>query len=61
MGRDSWLFKKLAVGLRVEIILNMTLLVIAAILLVGISMLKLNERNILNQKVEGRPRSSWSA
>jgi signal transduction histidine kinase len=55
MGRDSWLFRKLAVGLRVEIILNMTLLVIAAILLVGISMLKLNERNILNQKVEG----SW--
>jgi len=53
--RDTWLFRKLAVGLRVEIILNMTLLVIAAILLVGISMLKLNERNILNQKVEG----SW--
>ncbi len=41
--------------MRVEVILNMTLLVIAAILLVGISMLKLNERNILNQKVEG----SW--
>jgi two-component system NtrC family sensor kinase len=38
-----------------EVILNITLLVIAAILLVGISMLKLNERNILNQKVEG----SW--
>jgi two-component system NtrC family sensor kinase len=55
MVRDSWLFRKLAVGLRVEIILNMTLLVIAAVLLVGISMLKLNERNILNQKVEG----SW--
>jgi len=36
-----------------EVILNITLLVIAAILLVGISMLKLNERNILNQKVEG--------
>lgn len=49
------MFRKLAVGLRVEIILNMTLLVIAAILLVGISMLKLNERNILNQKVKG----SW--
>jgi two-component system NtrC family sensor kinase len=54
MLRD-WIFRKLAVGLRVEIILNMTLLVIAAILLVGISMLKLNERNILNQKVKG----SW--
>ncbi len=52
---DFWLFKKLAVGLRVEVILNITLLVIAAILLVGISMLKLNERNILNQKVGG----SW--
>jgi len=38
-----------------EVILNITLLVIAAILLVGISMLKLNEKNILNQKVEG----SW--
>lgn len=38
-----------------EVILNITLLVIAAILLVGISMLKLNERNILNQRVEG----SW--
>jgi len=55
MVRDFWLFRKLAVGLRVEVILNITLLVIAAILLVGISMLKLNERSILNQKVEG----SW--
>jgi two-component system NtrC family sensor kinase len=55
MIRDFWLFRKLAVGLRVEVILNITLLVIAAILLVGISMLKLNERSILNQKVEG----SW--
>ncbi len=55
MARDFWLFRKLAVGLRMEVILNITLLVIAAILLVGISMLKLNERNILNQKVEG----SW--
>jgi len=54
MIRDR-LFRKLAVGLRLEIILNMTLLVIAAILLVGISMLKLSERNILNQKIEG----SW--
>ena len=41
--------------MRVEVILNITLLVIAAILLVGISMLKLNESSILNQKVEG----SW--
>ncbi len=49
------MFRKLTVGLRIELILNITLLVIAAILLVGISMLKLNERNILNQKVEG----SW--
>jgi signal transduction histidine kinase len=55
MARDFWLFRKLTVGLRMEVILNITLLVIAAILLVGISMLKLNERNILNQKVEG----SW--
>jgi signal transduction histidine kinase len=55
MARDFWLFRKLPVGLRMEVILNITLLVIAAILLVGISMLKLNERNILNQKVEG----SW--
>jgi signal transduction histidine kinase len=55
MARDFWLFRKLTVGLRTEVILNITLLVIAAILLVGISMLKLNERNILNQKVEG----SW--
>lgn len=54
MIRDR-LFRKLSVGLRLEIILNMTLLVIAAILLVGISMLKLSERNILNQKIEG----SW--
>jgi signal transduction histidine kinase len=55
MVRDFWLFRKLTVGLRMEVILNITLLVVAAILLVGISMLKLNERNILNQKVEG----SW--
>jgi signal transduction histidine kinase len=55
MVRNSWLFRKLAVGLRVEIILQLTLLVIAAILLVGIFMLKLNRDNILNQKVEG----SW--
>ncbi len=54
MIRD-WLFRKLAVGLRVEIILQMTLLVIAAMLLVGIGMLELSERYILNQKLEG----SW--
>jgi len=54
MIRD-WLFRKLAVGLRVEIILQMTLLVISAMLLVGIGMLELSERYILNQKLEG----SW--
>jgi hypothetical protein len=54
MIRD-WLFRKLAVGLKVEIILQMTLLVISAMLLVGIGMLELSERYILNQKLEG----SW--
>jgi hypothetical protein len=49
--RPAWLFRKLKVGLRTEIILNLALLMTGALLLVGFSIMKIHERDILEQKV----------
>jgi len=49
--RPSWLFRKFKVGLRVEIILNLALLMTGALLLVGFGIIKIHERDILEQKV----------
>jgi len=49
--RPSWLFRKFRVGLRTEIILNLALLMMGAMLLVGFGIIKIHERDILQQKV----------
>jgi len=49
--RPAWLFQKFRVGLRTEIILNLALLMTGALLLVGFGIIKIHERDILEQKV----------
>ncbi len=51
LKRPVWLFRKFRVGLRTEIILNLALLMTGAMLLVGFSIMKIHERDILKQKV----------
>ncbi len=51
MKGRTWLFRKLRVGLKTEIILNLALLMTGAMLLVGFSTIKIHERDILEQKV----------
>lgn len=49
--KEFWLFKKLNLGLRIEIIFNISLLMLAAILLIGFTISKITEKNILEQKI----------
>ena len=49
--KSLWLFKKLNLGLRTEIIFNISLLMLAAILLIGFSISKITEKNILEEKI----------
>jgi two-component system, NtrC family, sensor kinase len=49
--KNSWLFKKLQLSLRMEILINISLLMLAAILLIGFTMSKINERRILHEKI----------
>jgi two-component system, NtrC family, sensor kinase len=51
MTKQSWLFKKLNLSLRMEVIVNISLLMLAAILLIGFTMIRLNEKNIIEEKV----------
>jgi two-component system NtrC family sensor kinase len=46
-----WLFKKIDLNLRTEIIINISLLMLAAILLIGFTISKVNERNIIEEKI----------
>jgi signal transduction histidine kinase len=46
------LFKKLNLGLRAEIIFNISFLMLAAILLIGFTISKITERNILQEKMQ---------
>jgi two-component system NtrC family sensor kinase len=48
---QSWLFKKLNLSLRLEVITNISLLMLVAILLIGFTISKMNERNILQEKI----------
>jgi two-component system, NtrC family, sensor kinase len=48
--KKVWLFKKLDLNLRAEIIINISLLMLAAILLIGFTISKFNEKNILKEK-----------
>ena len=49
--KNTWLFKKLNLGLRTEIIFNISLLMLAAILLIGFSISKITEKNIVGEKI----------
>ena len=51
MKKTIWLFKKLNVGLRAEVIINISFLMLAAILLIGFTISNLNERNIRQEKI----------
>jgi two-component system, NtrC family, sensor kinase len=48
--KSSWLFRKLNLSLRMEVIVNISLLMLAAILLIGFTMIRLNEKNIIEEK-----------
>jgi len=47
------LFRKIPIGLRTEIVLNIAVLTMASLLLVGFTILRLSEQEILEQKIAG--------
>jgi two-component system NtrC family sensor kinase len=49
--KKMWLFKKLNLNLRTEVIINISFLMLAAILLIGFTISKINERNIIQEKI----------
>ena len=51
MKKQIWLFKKLNLSLRTEVLVNISLLMLAAILLIGFTMTKIHEKNIIEEKV----------
>jgi len=48
---DFWLFRSLNLNLRTELVVNIALLILAAIVLIGFTLFKITERNILAEKV----------
>jgi signal transduction histidine kinase len=56
MKNQSWLFKKLNLSLRMEVIVNISLLMMGAILLIGFTISKINEKKIIQEKVENGER-----
>ena len=52
MKKQSWLFRKLNLNLRMEIIINISLLMLAAILLIGFTISKMNEKKIIQEKID---------
>ena len=52
MKRQFWLFRKLNLSLRLEIIINISLLMLVAILLIGFTISKMNEKNILHERIK---------
>lgn len=52
MKHQLWLFRKLNLSLRMEIIINISLLMLVAILLIGFTLSKMNEKNILQEKIK---------
>jgi two-component system NtrC family sensor kinase len=49
--KKMWLFKKLNLSLRTEVIINISFLMLAAILLIGVTISEVNERNIKQEKI----------
>jgi two-component system NtrC family sensor kinase len=50
--KTFWLFKKIHLGLRTEVIINISFLMLTAILLVGFTISKIVERNLLREKIK---------
>ena len=48
--KTFWLFKKINLGLRTEVVINISFLMLAAILLIGFTISKINETNIEQEK-----------
>jgi len=51
MKKGFGLFRKLDISLRTEVIINISLLMLAAILLIGFTISKINEKSILQEKI----------
>jgi len=51
MEKHFWLFKKLNLKLRIEVIINISFLMLAAILLIGFTISKINERHVIQEKI----------
>jgi len=49
--KKIWLFKKITLSLRSEVIINISFLMLAAILLIGFTISEINERNIKQEKI----------
>jgi len=49
--KKTWLFKNLQLSLRTEVIVNISLLMLAAILLIGFTISKVNERSMVEEKI----------
>jgi len=56
MKKSLWLFKKIYFGLRTEVIINISFLMLAAILLIGFTISTINERNIVQEKTRNGKR-----
>jgi signal transduction histidine kinase len=56
MKKNLWLFKKINLGLRTEVIINISFLMLAAILLIGFTISNINERNIVQEKARNGKR-----
>lgn len=54
--KNMWLFKKINLGLRTEVIINISFLMLAAILLIGFTISNINERNIVQEKTRNGKR-----
>ena len=51
MKQGFWLFRKVNLSLRTEVIINISFLMLAAILLIGFTISKIVEKNILQEKI----------
>jgi two-component system, NtrC family, sensor kinase len=54
--KNMWLFKKINLGLRTEVIINISFLMLAAILLIGFTISNITERNIVQEKTRNGKR-----
>jgi len=56
MKSSLWLFKKINLGLRTEVIINISFLMLAVILLIGFTISHINERHIVQERVRNGKR-----